>query len=68
MTDRHNGLLVTFDKSIREDDLEQLINAISMIKHVIDVQPVPLDPNDMINRIQIQRELKQKLWKALEEQ
>jgi hypothetical protein len=40
MTDRHTGYLVTLDKDIREDDAEQLIAAIEMLRGVLNVTPV----------------------------
>lgn len=43
MTDRHAAYLVTLDHGIREDDAEEIITALKMIKHVIKVEPVPDD-------------------------
>ena len=40
MTDRHAGYVVTLAEDIREDDAEHIINAISMIKGVLSVEPV----------------------------
>lgn len=39
MTDRYKGFLVTLDKEIREDDSENIINALQMIKGVFQVKP-----------------------------
>lgn len=39
MTDRFKGVLVTFDRDIREDDAEPLIDAIRMIRGVLEVKP-----------------------------
>ena len=39
MTDRLKGVLVTFDRDIREDDAEPLLNAIKMIRGVLEVKP-----------------------------
>ncbi len=38
MTDRIKGFLVTLDKDIREDDVQCIIDAIKMIKHVHSVK------------------------------
>jgi len=38
MTDRVNGLFVAFDKDLREDDVQNIINAILMIKNVMGVE------------------------------
>jgi len=43
MTDRHSGYVVTLSRDIREDDAEQIINAIGMIKGVLSVAPVTAD-------------------------
>lgn len=37
MTDRYNSLTVILDREIREDDAQQLMNAIRCLKGVIDV-------------------------------
>jgi hypothetical protein len=39
MTDRLKGVLVTFDREIRDDDAEPLLAAIAMIKGVRRVKP-----------------------------
>lgn len=43
MTDRHAGYIVTLEKDIREDDAEAVIEALRMIKGVLNVQPVVSD-------------------------
>lgn len=65
MTDRLKGVIVTFEQDIREDDAEQIINAIRMIKGVLDVVPSIADHNDVMNRIRIQHELEKRIYKAL---
>lgn len=40
MTDRHVGYIVTLDQDIREDDAQPILDALKMMKHVVDVQPV----------------------------
>ncbi len=39
MTDRLKGVLVTFDRDIREDDAKHILKALKMIKGVLKVQP-----------------------------
>jgi len=39
MTDRYCAPTVVLDKDIRSDDAEAIINAIKMVKHVLDVKP-----------------------------
>ena len=43
MTDRLRGVIVTFDRNIREDDAEGVINAIKHIRCVAGVTPVVND-------------------------
>lgn len=38
MTDRYEALTVIFDKTIREDDAQAWIDAIKLMKHVVDVK------------------------------
>ena len=39
MTDRYKGFLITLDKEIRDDDADQIVTALKMIKGVFSVQP-----------------------------
>lgn len=39
MTDRFKGFLVTLDKETREDDAEQVLTALKMVKGVYSVKP-----------------------------
>ena len=61
MTDRLKGVHVAFEKNIREDDAETIINAIRMIKGVADVKTSIANPDDWMNREQVKREIKSKL-------
>lgn len=45
MTDRHSGYIVTLSEDIREDDAEFIINALKMVKGVVEVKPVISDPS-----------------------
>lgn len=65
MTDRFRGLLVTFAKDVREDDAEAHINAIRMIKGVLDVQPVPSNIDLVISESRVRHELGEKIWKVI---
>jgi len=61
MTDRLKGVLVTFDHDIREDDAEQIIAAIGMIKHVADVKPMVRTHEDLMARVRVDGEWRKKL-------
>lgn len=65
MTDRYSGVLVTFEKDIREDDAQSLINAIKMIKGVISVDPQISDHEHLMAKSQAKHELIQSLFQVL---
>lgn len=66
MTDRLKGVFVTFDRDIREDDAEHILNAIRMVKHVVDVQPLVSDHVDEMARSRVDQEWREKLWELME--
>ena len=39
MTDRFKGFLITLEKEIRDDDADQILTALKMIKGVLMVKP-----------------------------
>ena len=39
MTDRFKGFLITLEKEMREDDAENILNALKMVKGVQNVKP-----------------------------
>lgn len=65
MTDRVKGLLVTLDKDIREDDVEQIVNAVRQIRHVADVCHVPANIDDHIVGLRVRMDLEKKLFEVL---
>lgn len=67
MTDRLKGCVVLFDKDIRDDDCQPLIDAIRMLKHVKAVTPNLAGPDDWMCRERVRRELQEKLWSVFEE-
>jgi hypothetical protein len=68
MTDRVKGFTVTLAEDMRIDDIEPIMQAIRMIKGVVDVQPSITDSNDHINRIQVLSNIRKKFIKFLEEE
>lgn len=68
MTDRFYALTVALEKDIREDDAEQIINAISMIKNVLDVKGNVSHPDIWTAEMRIRHEIGKKLFKVLNEQ
>lgn len=48
MTDRYKGFIVHLDKDIREDDCEEIITALRMVKRVREVEPLISTLDDAI--------------------
>lgn len=46
MTDRIKGVLVTFDRDIRDDDCRPIIEALKMVKGVLTVKPYVTSAED----------------------
>jgi len=61
MSDRHNGYIVTLEKSVKDEDSKKTIEAILMLKGVIKVEPVVEDISSMFARNQVHREMFQKI-------
>jgi hypothetical protein len=66
MTDRVKGFIVTLAEDVRIDDIEPTMQAISMIKGVVDVQPSIVDSNDHINRMQVLSKIREKFINFLQ--
>jgi hypothetical protein len=68
MTGRHKGYVVILDRDIREDDAERIVQAIQMVKGVLDVKPIVADHDDLVNRSRIRHELLMKVIGLLKEE
>jgi hypothetical protein len=69
VTTRYKGVVVSFDRDIREDDAESLLTAIRMIKGVIGVQPVEAGSmHDSIVEMRVRSEIEKRIWDALRRQ
>jgi len=67
MTDRIKGFVVTLDSDIRIDDIDQIVNAIKMIKGICSVEPSVSNYDDTMNRERIKSELRGKFIEFLKE-
>jgi len=65
MTDRFNSLTVVLAKDVREDDAEDIMKAIGMIKGVISVKGRVVAAADYIAQQRVRQELSEKLWAVL---
>jgi hypothetical protein len=68
MTDRLKGFTVVLTTDIREDDAEEIAQAIRMIKGVLEVQPVTANSGDWMNRQRVRSELGSKIMAVLREE
>ena len=65
MTDRLKGITVLFDREIREDDAQCIIDAVKMIKGVASVRQHVVDPSHWLAVSKAKHELTEKIWKVL---
>lgn len=65
MTDRFCGLTVVLEQDFREDDIEPILNAIKMIKGVLNVTGVVSNVDVLIAQERARRELERKLLEVI---
>lgn len=65
MTDKVKGFTVTLAEDIRIDDVEPVMQAIRMIKGVVDVHPSIVTSDDHINRIRIVEKIRNNFYKFI---
>lgn len=61
MTQRIKGFVVTLERDIREDDVQPILDAIRMVRHVASVEPVETTLEDHMARQRVRFELAEKL-------
>lgn len=66
MTDRTRILTVVLDRDYRDDDVQSIVDAVKMIKGVISVDINVSDIEEYMAVETAKRELKDKIYKALE--
>lgn len=67
MTDRINAIIVALSKDIRDDDMENTVNAIKQIKGVQDVTLHVADINSFVAESRIKQETAEKLMNLARE-
>lgn len=65
MSDRYNGLIVTFENPIKDEDAELIMQLFLQVRNVIDVQPIVEDVASICAKNQIRHEMKTMLWETL---
>jgi hypothetical protein len=68
MTDRINGFTVVLEKDLRDDDFEQLQQAVLMLKGVSSIVPNIVNSGDTISRIQAMSDIRTKLYSFIVEE
>ncbi|MEE9338446.1 MAG: hypothetical protein V3U87_10225 [Methylococcaceae bacterium] len=65
MTDRLNGVTITFDRDIREDDAERILDAFRMVKGVVHVEPNIVTHKDHFTEMKVKTDVRDKLYKFI---
>ena len=65
MTDRVHSLTVVLEADVRDDDIQPVINAIRMIKCVIDVRPEVANITTHMAEKRARMDLQKQLWDVL---
>jgi len=65
MTDRIHSLTVTLERDIRDDDIEPLVEAIQMLRGVLDVQTFVADPESHMAEMRAKDDLRKKLFELV---
>jgi len=65
MTDRYYALTVILDKDMLDVHCESIINAIKMIKHVLDVKGNVASPDTWMAESRALHETRMKLWEVI---
>lgn len=66
MTDRYKGLMVAFDRDIREDDAEAILTAIRQLRGVAGVEPSVATYNDAMVRMRLDTEWRKRIYDMME--
>jgi len=67
MTDRINAYLVVLEHDLRDDDADVVMQAIGIIRGVLEVRPHKADAESVIARAQARGELLVRIQKAMDD-
>ena len=67
MSDRIHSLTVVLDANYRDDDIQAMCDAITLLRGVVSVGKNIADPVAYAAQSRARHELREKLWTALEE-
>jgi hypothetical protein len=68
MTDRIKGLTVALSRDIRDDDVDELVNAIMMLKGVSGVTKAKVDMSDYTARMRVLSRIQGKILDVFREE
>lgn len=66
MSDRHHSYTVVLEHVLKDEDSDEVIQAIKMVKGVADVVPHVADGGFYIAREQAKSDLRRKMWKVIQ--
>jgi len=67
MTDRVKGFTVTLERDIRDDDFQQILEAVEMIKGVLHVEPVLVTHQDHMVKTRLKHDITMNILKLIDE-
>lgn len=67
MSDKVKGFVVALENDLREDEIEHVINAIKMVKGVVNVEPIKTTSHDQIFQLRIKAEMRNKFYDFIKE-
>jgi|GEM_PF-1793986 len=70
MTDRVHALTVILEREYRDDDVEAIVNAIKMMRGVLDVKPHIIEDIDFYSsreqaKFELRQEMREVLWPGI---
>jgi len=67
MTERVKGFTVTLERDVREDDFQQILEAVEMIKGVLHVEPVLVTHQDHMAKTRLKSDIVRNILKLIDE-
>lgn len=65
MTDRYNAFVVVLENDLRDDDADEIVKAITLLRGVLAVTPHIADMATTIAEVRVKNDVRQKLFDVL---
>ena len=65
MTDRYREIRIVLDRDYRSDDAAGILDAISMVKGVVDINPIPMKGDDWVALTAARGEIRRRIMDVL---